>query len=300
METRSKHDGDMRIANKVWFLDLDAVYTGVLCGNSSSYKIMIRALLKMRFNAWSSYCSAWNLINGSQYYFHHADTNHLMCTCGLRCPHRPFTNPFTRGRNPNWILGSYFIVDKVATDMNSWHTNASVQTNWLWVPTQRQSWTTMSVIQYFSKFVRMKDGCQHNLKGNSPPQALGVLCSDGCFLFYFPPSLFIPENLWFKPTGYWPPGKDTKTLIGYFKVPEVNPQVISWHVGLIVAVDWYRVDVICVCVGKYSSRGGLHHQVHGSQDRHLGWKRNKSLQNQSSSPGKKCAWLCPSSSHTKS
>ena len=51
METRSKHDGDMRIANKVWFLDLDAVYTGVLCGNSSSYKTMIRALLKMRFNA---------------------------------------------------------------------------------------------------------------------------------------------------------------------------------------------------------------------------------------------------------
>lgn len=65
-------------------------------------------------------------------------------------------------------------------------------------------------------------------------------------------------------------GKDTKTLIGYLKVPQINPQVISRHVGLVVAVDRYGVDVVRVRIGKHSSWGGLHHQVHRSQDGHLG------------------------------
>lgn len=50
MGTRRKHDGDVRVANTVLFLDLDAGYTGVLCGNSSICKITIYALLKMRVN----------------------------------------------------------------------------------------------------------------------------------------------------------------------------------------------------------------------------------------------------------
>lgn len=76
-------------------------------------------------------------------------------------------------------------------------------------------------------------------------------------------------------------GKDTKTLIGYLKVPQINPQVISRHVGLVVAVDRDGVDVVCVRIGKHSSWGGLHHQVHGSQDGHLGYERGTVLRTES-------------------
>lgn len=47
VETRGKCDGDLRTANKVWFPDLDAGYTGVLCENSSSGTIMICELFKI-------------------------------------------------------------------------------------------------------------------------------------------------------------------------------------------------------------------------------------------------------------
>lgn len=65
------------------------------------------------------------------------------------------------------------------------------------------------------------------MKREQPSTTARSSGSNGFFLFYFPPSLIIPEYLGFKPPGYWPPRKDTKTLIGYFKVPEINPQVIS-------------------------------------------------------------------------
>lgn len=63
--------------------------------------------------------------------------------------------------------------------------------------------------------------------------------------------------------------KDTEALICDLKVPEVYPQVVGRHVGLVVAVDGYGVDVVRVRVGKHPAGGGLHHQVHGPQHRHL-------------------------------
>ncbi len=65
------------------------------------------------------------------------------------------------------------------------------------------------------------------------------------------------------------PTKDTEAAVGDVQMPEVNPQVISWHVGLIVGVDGDGVDVVCVGVGEYSPGAHLHHQVHRLQHRHL-------------------------------
>lgn len=63
--------------------------------------------------------------------------------------------------------------------------------------------------------------------------------------------------------------KDTEAAVRDVQIPEVDPEVISWHVGLIVRVDGDGVDVISVSVGKHSSRGHLHHQIHGLQYRNL-------------------------------
>lgn len=63
--------------------------------------------------------------------------------------------------------------------------------------------------------------------------------------------------------------KDTETLIRDFKVPQVYPQVVCRHVGLVVAVDGYGVDVVCVSVGEHPPGSSLHHQVHGPEHGHL-------------------------------
>lgn len=65
------------------------------------------------------------------------------------------------------------------------------------------------------------------------------------------------------------PTKDTEAAVGDVQMPEVDPQVISRHVGLIVGVDGDGVDVVGVGVGKHSPRAHLHHQVHWHQHRHL-------------------------------
>lgn len=52
-------------------------------------------------------------------------------------------------------------------------------------------------------------------------------------------------------------------------MPEVDPQVIGWHVGLVVGVDGDGVDVVGVGVGEHSARAHLHHEVHRLQHRHL-------------------------------
>lgn len=61
----------------------------------------------------------------------------------------------------------------------------------------------------------------------------------------------------------WLPIKDTEAAVGDVQVPEVDPQVIGWHVGLVVGVDRDGVDVVGVGVGKHSPGAHLHHQVHG-------------------------------------
>lgn len=111
------------------------------------------------------------------------------------------------------------------------------------------------------------------------------------FSYLFLPCPLLPGYPWVRPIGL--EGKDTKTLIGYLKVPQINPQVISRHVGLVVAVDGYGVDVVCVRIGKHSSWGGLHHQVHGSQDGHLGYERGTVLRTDVSFFGRKWVMLCP-------
>lgn len=67
----------------------------------------------------------------------------------------------------------------------------------------------------------------------------------------------------------WRAPKDTKTLICDFKVPQVYPQVVRRHVGLVVAVDGDGVDVVGMSIGKHPPGGGLHHQVHGPEHRYL-------------------------------
>lgn len=60
--------------------------------------------------------------------------------------------------------------------------------------------------------------------------------------------------------------KDTEAAVRDVQVPEVDPQVIRRHVGLVVRVDGDGVDVVGVGVGEHSPRTHLHHQVHGLQD----------------------------------
>lgn len=64
--------------------------------------------------------------------------------------------------------------------------------------------------------------------------------------------------------------EDTEAAVGDVQMPEVDPQVIGWHVGLVVGVDGDGVDVVGVGVGEHSARAHLHHEVHRLQHRHLG------------------------------
>lgn len=70
-------------------------------------------------------------------------------------------------------------------------------------------------------------------------------------------------------------------------MPEVDPKVVSRHVGLVVRVDGDGVDVVGVGVGEHSAWAHLHHQVHRFQHGHLGngrsvdKKADNSLSNES-------------------
>lgn len=65
------------------------------------------------------------------------------------------------------------------------------------------------------------------------------------------------------------PTKDTEAAVRDVQVPEVDPQVVRWHVGLVIRVDRDGVDVVGVGIGEHPPRANLHHQVHGLQHRHL-------------------------------
>lgn len=57
--------------------------------------------------------------------------------------------------------------------------------------------------------------------------------------------------------------EDTEAAVCDLQVPQVDAQVVSRQVGLVVAVDRDRVDVVGVGVGEHPARAGLHHEVHG-------------------------------------
>lgn len=82
-------------------------------------------------------------------------------------------------------------------------------------------------------------------------------------------------------------------MIRDFKIPQVYPEVVRGHVGLVVAVDGDGVDVVGVCVGKHPPRSGLHHQVHGPQHGHLqGEEQSVSTQGQApaAAPAQASPW----------
>lgn len=57
-------------------------------------------------------------------------------------------------------------------------------------------------------------------------------------------------------------------------MPEVNPEIIRWHVCLTVTVDGYWVDMIGVTISKDSPGSDFYHQIHRFQYRHLPKKQN--------------------------
>lgn len=68
-----------------------------------------------------------------------------------------------------------------------------------------------------------------------------------------------------KVLGETQPGavEDTEAAVSDLEVPEVDAEVICRQVSLIVTVDWDRVDMVGVGVGKHPPWTGLHHEVHG-------------------------------------
>lgn len=58
-------------------------------------------------------------------------------------------------------------------------------------------------------------------------------------------------------------------------MPEVNPEIICWHVCLTVTVDRYWVDMIGVTISKDSPGSDFYHQIHRFQYRHLPKKKNQ-------------------------
>lgn len=63
--------------------------------------------------------------------------------------------------------------------------------------------------------------------------------------------------------------QDAEAAIGDLQVPQVDAKVVGRQVRLVVAVDRDGVDVVSVGVGKNAAGTRLHHQVHGSEHRHL-------------------------------
>lgn len=57
--------------------------------------------------------------------------------------------------------------------------------------------------------------------------------------------------------------KDTEAAVSNLEVPEVDAEVVCRQVGLIVTVDWDRVDMVGVSVGEHPPWTGFHHEVHG-------------------------------------
>ena len=51
-------------------------------------------------------------------------------------------------------------------------------------------------------------------------------------------------------------GKLTEALITDIKIPQVDPQIIGRDICLLIGIDRYRIDMICVSIGIYFSRNG--------------------------------------------
>ena len=50
--------------------------------------------------------------------------------------------------------------------------------------------------------------------------------------------------------------KLTEALITDIKIPQVDPQIIGRDISLLIGIDRYRIDMICVSIGVYFSRYG--------------------------------------------
>lgn len=53
--------------------------------------------------------------------------------------------------------------------------------------------------------------------------------------------------------------KDTKTLVSYFQMPEINSKVVGTEVCFLVTVDAYTVYMVGVRISKYSPWRCLDH-----------------------------------------
>jgi hypothetical protein len=50
--------------------------------------------------------------------------------------------------------------------------------------------------------------------------------------------------------------KLTEALITDIEIPQVDPQIIGRDISLLIGIDRYRIDMICVSIGIYFSRYG--------------------------------------------
>lgn len=72
---------------------------------------------------------------------------------------------------------------------------------------------------------------------------------------WIPPFLCMWEN--------WKQMKDTEAAVRDVQMPHVDPEIISWQIRLAIAVDWDRVDMVGVAIGKDSPGPHFDHQVGG-------------------------------------
>jgi len=64
------------------------------------------------------------------------------------------------------------------------------------------------------------------------------------------------DNVWLSAYPQAWTTKLTEALITDVKIPQVDPQVIGRDISLLIGIDRYRVDMICVSIGIYFSRNG--------------------------------------------
>jgi hypothetical protein len=50
--------------------------------------------------------------------------------------------------------------------------------------------------------------------------------------------------------------KLTETLVADVEIPQVDPQIVRRDVRLLIGIDRYRIDMVCVSIGIYFSRDG--------------------------------------------
>jgi len=49
-------------------------------------------------------------------------------------------------------------------------------------------------------------------------------------------------------------GRLTEALVTNIEIPQVDPQIIGRDISLLIGIDRYRIDMICVSIGIYFSR----------------------------------------------